>query len=223
MTVRGGNNVQQTLQCPSQKDNKDECTLDLLGSEKDFWYGTEAGRLKDYRFPDTCVAGDGSNHEVTKTMGAGFCTLKGLHWGRRDLCRPEKISRHNSRYWAGLDRGNEGTSSNRAEHTVLLLCLRKTQNTQDLLYLTEFPRLTRMTRQYLTVSVTSTSTSPERLFSSVGFVKSDLWDRLLDTTSIDVMWVKQAPWTQLEREQLEPTTLYRGSSPRWWKLEWITI
>ena len=35
----------------------------------------------------------------------------------------------------------------------------------------EFPRLARMTRQYLTV--TASSSSPERLFSSVGFVKSD--------------------------------------------------
>jgi hypothetical protein len=55
----------------------------------------------------------------------------------------------------------------------------------------EFPRLTRMTRQYLTVP--ATSESPERLFSSVGFVKSDLRGRLLDTTSIDVMWDKQEP------------------------------
>jgi hypothetical protein len=36
----------------------------------------------------------------------------------------------------------------------------------------EFPRLTRMTRQYLAVPVTSAS--PERLSSSVGLVKSDL-------------------------------------------------
>ena len=35
------------------------------------------------------------------------------------------------------------------------------------------------------------STSPERLFNSVGPVKSDLWGRLLDTTLIDVMWGKQ--------------------------------
>ena len=55
----------------------------------------------------------------------------------------------------------------------------------------EFPHLTRMTRQYLAVSVSSVS--PERLFSSVGLVKSDLWGRLLDTTLIDVMWAKQAP------------------------------
>jgi hypothetical protein len=41
----------------------------------------------------------------------------------------------------------------------------------------EFPRLTRMDRQLLTVP--DTSASPERLFSSVGLVKSDLWGRLL--------------------------------------------
>ena len=55
----------------------------------------------------------------------------------------------------------------------------------------EFPHLTRMNRQYLTVPVTSVS--PDRLFSSVGVVKSDFRGRLLDTTLIDVMWAKQAP------------------------------
>ena len=59
----------------------------------------------------------------------------------------------------------------------------------------------RMARQHLAVPVTSAS--PERLFSSVGLVKSDLRGRLLDSTLIDVMWAKQAPWTQLEREKLE--------------------
>ncbi len=55
----------------------------------------------------------------------------------------------------------------------------------------EFPRLDRMARQHL--AVPATSASPERLFSSVGLVKSDLRGSLLDTTLIDVMWVKQAP------------------------------
>ena len=55
----------------------------------------------------------------------------------------------------------------------------------------EFPRLVRMARQYLPVP--ASSASPERLFSSVGLVKSDLRGRLLDTTLIDVMWAKQAP------------------------------
>jgi hypothetical protein len=55
----------------------------------------------------------------------------------------------------------------------------------------EFPRLSRMARQYL--SVPASSASPERLFSSVGLLKSDLWGSLLDSTLIDVMWAKQAP------------------------------
>ena len=55
----------------------------------------------------------------------------------------------------------------------------------------EFPRLGRMTRQHL--AVPATSASPERLFSSVGHVKSDFRGRLLDRTLIDVMWAKQAP------------------------------
>ena len=55
----------------------------------------------------------------------------------------------------------------------------------------EFPRLSRMVRQYL--SVPDSSGSPERLFSSVGLVKSDLWGSLLDSTFIDVMWAKQTP------------------------------
>ena len=49
----------------------------------------------------------------------------------------------------------------------------------------EFPRLARMVRQYL--AVPASSVSPERLFRSVGLVKSDLWGRLLDRTLIDVM------------------------------------
>jgi hypothetical protein len=128
------NTLQQALQSPSNTDNKDECILDRIGPEKDYWNGTEAGRLKAYNFPGTCAAGDDSNHAKTKTMGAGFCTLKELHWGRRDLRDRESILRHNARYCAGVGRGNEGTSSNRSEHAVLLLCLRKTHRTQDLLY-----------------------------------------------------------------------------------------
>ena len=52
----------------------------------------------------------------------------------------------------------------------------------------QFPRLSSMARQYLTVP--DNSASFERLFSSVGLVKSDLRGRLLDTTLIDVMWAK---------------------------------
>jgi len=55
----------------------------------------------------------------------------------------------------------------------------------------EFPDLARMARQYL--EVPATSASPERFFSRVGLVQTDLSGRLLDTTMIDLMWPKQAP------------------------------
>jgi len=47
------------------------------------------------------------------------------------------------------------------------------------------------TGQYL--AVPATSGSPERLFTSVGLAKNELWGSLLDTTLIDVMLTKQAP------------------------------
>ena len=55
----------------------------------------------------------------------------------------------------------------------------------------EFLDLSRMTRQYLVVP--ATSASPERFFSRVGLVQTDLRGNLLDTTMIDLMWSKQAP------------------------------
>ncbi len=58
----------------------------------------------------------------------------------------------------------------------------------SLMTIPQFPHLASMSRQYLTMSVISES--PERLFDSLGFVKSDLRGRLLDTTLIDVMWNK---------------------------------
>ncbi len=141
--------LQQDLQFPGLKDNKDECILDLTVPEKDYWNDKEAGKLKDYRFPDTCTAGDGSNHEPTKTMGAGFCTLKELHWGRRDLHRPDQKARHESRYCSEVGRGREGVRSNRAaEHGDLLLCLRKIHRTEDLLYLTDSESLLKTIRKW---------------------------------------------------------------------------
>ena len=69
--------LQQNLQSPGNKGNRDECTLDLTGPEKDYWQGTEAGMLK-VDDSGICAAGDGSSHDKTKTksMGADFCTLR---------------------------------------------------------------------------------------------------------------------------------------------------
>ncbi len=40
---------------------------------------------------------------------------------------------------------------------------------------------------------TTTSVSPERFFSRVGLVQTDLSGTLLETTMIDLMWAKQVP------------------------------
>ena len=53
-----------------------------------------------------------------------------------------------------------------------------------------FPRLALMARQYL--AVPASSAACERLFSSVGLVKTDLRGSLLDSTTIDIMWAKQS-------------------------------
>ena len=52
----------------------------------------------------------------------------------------------------------------------------------------EFPHVARMAKQYL--GVPATSASVERLFSSVGLVKTDLRGSLLDSTTVDIMWAK---------------------------------
>ena len=52
----------------------------------------------------------------------------------------------------------------------------------------KFRNLARMARQYLTVPASSASV--ERLFSSVGLVKSDLREKLLDKTTVDIMFAK---------------------------------
>ena len=51
------------------------------------------------------------------------------------------------------------------------------------------PRLARIAKQYL--AVPASSAAVERLFSSVGLVKTDDRENLLDSTTIDIMWAKQ--------------------------------
>ena len=96
---------------------KDTCTIDLTGPEKDFWMGSEAGMLGCYWFRGVVFAGDGSDHRGR--MGAGaFC-----------LGDPEM------KQCVGVGREEEGTSSNRPELAALVLALRATKTTDDMLYL----------------------------------------------------------------------------------------
>ena len=51
-------------------DPKDECKVQLEGSEKEWWAGTELGLLWAYWFPGHVTSSDGS--VGTDRMGAGF-------------------------------------------------------------------------------------------------------------------------------------------------------
>jgi len=53
---------------------KEECQVRLTGLEREYWMGTEIGRLGRYGFRGTVTAGGGSNQKGGK-MGAGYLTL----------------------------------------------------------------------------------------------------------------------------------------------------
>ena len=54
---------------------KGECQVRLTGIEREYWMGTEMGRLGGYGFRGTGTAGDGSNQKGKK-MGAGYVNLQ---------------------------------------------------------------------------------------------------------------------------------------------------
>ena len=54
---------------------KDECHARLAGIEREYWMGTEIGRLGGYGFRGTVSAGDGSNQKGGK-MGAEYVNLR---------------------------------------------------------------------------------------------------------------------------------------------------
>ncbi len=100
----------------------------------------------------------------------------------------------NGEYVDGAGSAGDGTASQskrRQDHSFYFTTgvVKRIQSKEDGTLTTTCQ--VRMTRQHL--AVPATSASPERLFSSVGLVKIDLWGRLLDNTLIDVMWAKQTP------------------------------
>jgi len=53
----------------------DECQVRLTGIEREYWMGTEIGRLGCYGFRGTITAGDGSDQRGGK-VGAGYVNLR---------------------------------------------------------------------------------------------------------------------------------------------------
>jgi len=96
--------IQALLTAARASGGKDECQVRLIGIEREYWMGTEIGRLGGYAFRGTVTADDGSNQKGMKT-GAGYVNLrKQKKWQQRKVGREE-----------------EGSSSNRPELAAFVL------------------------------------------------------------------------------------------------------
>ena len=58
--------IQALLIAARASGGKDECQVQLTGIEREYWMGTEIGRLGGYGFRGTVTAGDGSNKKGGK-------------------------------------------------------------------------------------------------------------------------------------------------------------
>ena len=94
---------------------KDECQVRLTGNEREYWMGTEIGRLGGYGFRGTVTAGDGFDQKG-KTMGAGYVNL----W------------KQGKRQQRKVGREEEGSSSNSPELAAFVLALRGTPMTKPM-------------------------------------------------------------------------------------------
>jgi len=56
---------------------KDECQIRLIGIERDYWMGTEIGRLGGYSFRGTVTAGETSNQKGGKMRAGWSCESAG--------------------------------------------------------------------------------------------------------------------------------------------------
>lgn len=106
--------LQQAWECT---EGKDECSVEMTGLERDYWLGSEAGRIGSYKFQGAVFGIDGSNHGGC--MGSGCCRL---HMPSAD----QQVR---------VGREEEGTSSNRPELGGVVLALRQAELSEDVLIL----------------------------------------------------------------------------------------
>jgi len=67
--------IQALLTSARALGRRDECQVRLTVIEREYWIGTEIGRLGDYSFRGTVTAGDGFN-QAGEEMGAGQVNLR---------------------------------------------------------------------------------------------------------------------------------------------------
>ena len=121
-------NLRQAWDCAEEKD---ECTVSMTGLERDYWLGSEAGRVGSYEFQGAVFGIDGSNHEGC--MGSGCCRL-GM---------PEADQR------VRVGREEEGTSSNRPELGGVVLALKQAELSEDVLILCDNESVLKVIKKWI--------------------------------------------------------------------------
>jgi ribonuclease HI len=121
-------NLRQAWDCAEEKD---ECTVSMTGLERDYWLGSEAGRVGSYEFQGAVFGINGSNHEGC--MGSGCCRL-GM---------PEADQR------VRVGREEEGTSSNRPELGGVVLALKQAELSEDVLILCDNESVLKVIKKWI--------------------------------------------------------------------------
>jgi len=124
--------IQALLTAARASGGKEECQLRLKGIEREYWMGTEIGRLGGYGFRGTVTAGDGSNRKGGK-MGAGYVNLQ----------------KQRKRQQRKVGREEEGSSSNRPELAAIVLALCGTPVTKPMLYLCDNQALLKAVKRWV--------------------------------------------------------------------------
>ena len=114
--------IQALLTAAKVSGGKDECQVRLTGIKREYWMGTEIGRLEDYDFRGTVTAGDGSNQKGGK-MEAWYVNLR-----KQGKKQQRKVGHE-----------EEGSSLNRPELAAFVLALRGTPVTNPMLYFVRQP------------------------------------------------------------------------------------
>jgi len=124
--------IQALLTAARASGGKDECQVRLTGIGREYWMGTEIGRLGGYGFRGTVTTGDGSNQKGGE-MGAGYVNLR-----KQRKKQQRKVGRE-----------EEGSGSNRLELAALVLAFRGTPVTNPILYLCDNQVLLRAVKRWV--------------------------------------------------------------------------
>ena len=108
--------IQALLTAARASGGKDECQVRLTGIEREYWMGTEIGRLGGYGFQGTVTAGDGYHQKGGKIRALRKRQQRKVgceEEGSSPLMHPLKV-----RHYRGEPRGHDCTYNNKNHSTA---------------------------------------------------------------------------------------------------------